>query len=142
MSHALEIVGRLRKLASDQARRELAARLGAEVAATAAEDAAHAALRLEREAVHALPAEDAAGAAFSAWLPRGLQAIAVARDASAHAQEAVAKGRAALAEARAAREAVQQMLAREAAERLTDANRREQAVLDEVGQRRGYRFRC
>jgi SWI/SNF-related matrix-associated actin-dependent regulator 1 of chromatin subfamily A len=135
VSRALGIVNRLRKLAVDQARRELAGRLAAEAAATATADAVHAALRHEHEAARAVRAEDAAGAAFAAWLPRGLQAISVARDASAQAQEAVAQGRAALAEALAAREAVSQLLAREAAARILEASRRDQAVLDEVGQR-------
>ena len=135
MSHALAIIGRLRKLVVDQARRELAARLAAEAAAGTAEQAAHKALLREREAARALHTEDIASGAFAAWLPRGLQAIAAARNASVQAQTAAAQGGAALTEARAAAEVVEQMLAREVAARVLEANRREQAALDEVGQR-------
>jgi hypothetical protein len=135
VSHALEVVSRLCKLAVDQARRDLAVRLATEAAADAAERAAQTALLCEREAAHALRTEDAASGAFAAWLPHGLQAIAAARDTSVQAQAAAAQGRAALTEARAAGEAVEQMLVREAAARTFEANRREQAALDEVGQR-------
>lgn len=135
MSRALEVVSRLRKLAVDQARRDLAARLAAEAAADAAEQAARMALLREREAARALRTEDAASGAFAAWLPHGLQAIAAARDASVRAQAAAAQGRAALTDAHTAAEAVEQMLVREAAAQILEANRREQAVLDEVGQR-------
>jgi flagellar biosynthesis chaperone FliJ len=136
VSKALRVVARLRKLAIDEARRELAARLAAEARAAEADRTAQASLRREHQAALALGAEDAAIGAFATWLPRGLEARNVARDASARAQEAAQEGRAVLATARASAEAVAQMLARLAAERLAEANRREQAVLDEVGQRR------
>ena len=136
MSRALEVVGRLRKLAVDQARRELAARLAAEAAADAAEFAALAGMQREREAARALRVEEGGGA-FAAWLPRGLHAIAAAHDASAHAVQATAVARTALTGARAAGMAVQQMQGREAALLAAAAARREQAVLDELGQRRG-----
>ena len=136
MSRALPVVARLRKLAVDQARRDLAARLATETAAAAVEQAALAALHNERETARALPAEDAGGA-FAAWMPRGLYAIAQAQDTHAQAEQAAAAARAALADARAAGEAVRQMLAREAAALAAIAARREQAVLDELGQARG-----
>jgi fructose-1-phosphate kinase PfkB-like protein len=136
VSKALCVVARLRKLAIDEARRELVARLAAEARAAEADRTAQASMQREHEAASALGAEDAAIEAFAIWLPRGLEARSVARDASARAQEAAQEGRVALATARASAEAVEQMLARLAAERLAEANRREQAVLDEVGQRR------
>jgi len=135
MSRALTVVARLRRLAVDQARRELAARLSAEAAAAAVEQAAHAAMDNERETARTLPAE-AAGGAFAAWLPRGLHAMAQAQDTRVHAEDAAASARVALADARAAGEAVQQMLAREAAALAAATARREQAVLDELGQPR------
>jgi hypothetical protein len=136
VSRALRTVARLRKLAIDEARGELAARLAAEARAAEADRAAQEAMRRERQAALALGAEDTA---FATWLPRGLHARDLARDAATRAQEATHQGRAALVAARAAAEAVNQMLAAHAAERLADANRREQAVLDEVGQRRAVR---
>ena len=136
MSKALLVVARLRKLAIDEARIELAARLAAETRAADADRAAQASLAREHQAALALGAEHAGIGAFAAWLPRGLEARNVARDASALAQAAAQEGRAALAAARASAKAVEQMLARLAAERLAEANRREQAVLDEMGQRR------
>ena len=135
MSRALDVVGHLRKLAVDQARRELAARLAAEAAADAAEQAALAGMQREREAARTLRIEEGGGA-FASWFPRGLQSIAMAHDAAAQAQAATAASRARLGEARAARLATEQMQAREAALLATAAARREQAVLDEMGQPR------
>jgi flagellar protein FliJ len=132
MSRALAVVARLRKLAVDQARRELAARLSVEAAATSAEAAAQAALHNEHVAARALPTEEERGA-FAAWLPRGLLAIAQTQEARVQAEGAADGARIALAGARAADEAVQQMLAREAAMLAAAAARREQAVLDELG---------
>jgi hypothetical protein len=138
MSHALAIVDRLRKLAVDEARRDLAARLAAEAAAEAVEQAALAGMQCERQAARTLRVEEAGGA-FAAWLPRGLQAIAAAHDASDRAATATTLSRTALTEARAARLAAQQMLAREAAARATAAARREQAVFDEIAAVRAMR---
>jgi hypothetical protein len=135
VTRALEVVGRVRKLAVDQARRELAARLAAEAAGDAAEQAARTSLLREREAARRLHAKDASSAAFPAWLPRGLQSIAAAHDASVQAQEAATRARTRLTEAYAAAVAAEQMLARDNAARILEANRREQAALDEVGQR-------
>jgi len=133
MSKALRVVARLRKLAIDEARLGLAALLAAETRAAEADRAAQASLLREREAASAL---DAADGAFAAWLPRGLEARDVARDASTQAEVAAQQGRVTLAAARAAAEAVEDMLEKEAAEQMAETERREQAVLDEVGQRR------
>jgi flagellar biosynthesis chaperone FliJ len=136
VSKALRIVARLRKLAIDEARHELAVRLAAEVQAAEADRSAQAAMHREHEAASVLGVEHAAIGAFALWLPRGLQARNVARDAAMRADEAVQEGRTALAAVRAAAEVVDKLLASHAADRLAEANRREQAVLDEVGQRR------
>jgi len=123
-------------MAIDDARLELAARLAAEARAAEADQMAQAAIPREHQAALALGAEDGA---FAAWLPRGLQARSIARDAWAQAREAAEEGRAALAAARAAGEVVEKMLAKYEAERLAEANRREQAVFDEIAQRRPLR---
>ena len=80
-----------------------------------------------------LGAEDKA---FATWLPEGLAARDRAHAELVRAQDAAEEGRAALADARASGEAVERMLATIAAERRAEVNRREQAALDEVGQRR------
>ena len=134
MSRALEVVGRLRKLAVNEARRDLAACLAAEAAADAAEQAAHTGMQRERDAARIVPVNEAGGA-FAAWLPRGLQAIAAAHESARRAVQAVTVARTALTGARAAGEAVQKMLAREAALLAVAASRRDQAALDEAGQR-------
>ena len=136
MSKALDVVARLRKLAVDEARRDLADRLATEARADEADRTAQANLQREHTAAATLGAEDALIEAFATWLPKGLAARDTARDASLRAQEATEEGRAAVTAARASAEAVEQMLAQFAAERLAELNRREQAVLDEVGQRR------
>jgi hypothetical protein len=138
MSHALEIVGRLRKLAVDQSRRHLAARLAAEAEAEAAEQAALAGMQRERETARALPAQEAGGA-FAAWLPRGMHAIATTHDAAGHAAAATAVARTALTNTRAARLAAQQMLASETAALAQATARRDQAALDEVAAVRALR---
>ena len=133
MSRALKVVARLRKLAIDEARLELAARRAAEQLAEAAERAARTAIDQEQRLAAALDAQDAA---FAAWVPGGLTARDLARDASTQAREAAQEGRATLAAARASAEAVGKMLASIEAERVAELNRREQLVLDEAGRKR------
>jgi flagellar export protein FliJ len=133
MSRALGVVARLRRLAIDEARIELAARRVAEDRAEAADREAREAMDRERQVASTLVAEDKA---FATWLPGGLAARDGAHAALARAQDAAEEGRAALADARASGEAVERMLATIAAEHRAEANRREQAALDEVGQRR------
>ena len=108
MSRALKVVARLRKLAIDEARLELAARRAAEQLAEAAERAARTAIDQEQRLASTLDPHDAA---FAAWVPGGLVARDLARDASAQAQAAAQEGRAALAAARASAEAMGKMLA-------------------------------
>ncbi len=132
MSRALRVVARLRKMAIDEARLQLAARLAAEARAIEADQMAQAAIPREQQAASAAGAEDTA---FAAWLPAGLQARILAYEAATVAQKAAQEARTGLADARASGEVVDKMLARLAAERQAEANRREQAVFDEVAQR-------
>src|SRR5580704_7346220 len=115
MSRALHVVARVRKLAIDEARLVLAGLVAEAARAAEADRAAQASLGHERQAAAALAAGDGT---FAAWLPRGLEARDVARNASVRAEDAAQQGRAALAAARAAAEAVDGMLAEAAAERL------------------------
>ncbi len=118
---------KLRRAEVEQARRDLADAL-AQASAHAA-DARAAFAALEREA-----ASDPA--LYAAWLPRGIeQALGAAARAKA-AEQAVEAARVALAEARAAERAVEVMAERRAAEQARRRARKEQAMLDEAGQRR------
>ncbi len=132
MSRALKVVARLRKLAIDEARIELAAQLAIELRAAEADRAAQAAIQYQQQSASTLAPEDSA---FTTWLPSGLQARSLAREAASRAEAATHAARTALADARAAGEVVDKMLARHAAERLAEADRREQAMFDDVGQR-------
>jgi flagellar biosynthesis chaperone FliJ len=122
----LATLARLRKLAVNEAKRDLAEALAAEDAALARATAAEAALTDE--------AETADPAAYAAWLPRGLaeaRAEAAKAEAAARAAE---RQRLLLAEARAAERAVELLADKRAAEAAKAADRRAQAMLDEAAQ--------
>jgi len=129
---ALQTVLRLRRLAVDAAKRELADRLADESEAAALEEAAEAAIRLEAEVATSLYADDSAVEAFAAWLPRGRAALDQARRRREEAELSVTRARAALRIARADQAAVQQVLAAHDAARLAETARRGQAALDEA----------
>jgi flagellar biosynthesis chaperone FliJ len=122
----LATLARLRRLAVNEAKRDLADALAAEDAALARATAAEAALTGE--------AETSEPGAYAAWLPRGL-AEARAEGAKAEAAgRATERQRLTLAEARAAERAVELLAARRAAEAAKAADRRAQAMLDEAAQ--------
>jgi flagellar biosynthesis chaperone FliJ len=123
-------LARLRRLAVDQAKRDLADALAEAGARDRA--AAAALLLLDREA-----ASDPA--LYGAWLPAGLRRAGEAQAAAEAAAAAVATARALLAEARAAERAVELMAERYAAAAAKRAARRAQAALDEAGQTRRRR---
>lgn len=118
---------KLRRAEVEEARRDLADAL--------AQASAHAADM--REAFAALDREAASDPAlYAAWLPWGIErALAAAARAEA-AEKAVEAARVALAQARAAERAVEVMAKRRAAEEARRRARKEQAALDEAGQRR------
>lgn len=118
---------RLRGLAVDEAKRDLADALAE---AGAREKAAAAALR-------ALELEASAGAAlYGAWLPVGLKRAGEAAAEAEAAELAVAAARGLLAEARAAERAVELMAERHAAEAEKRAARKAQMALDEAAETR------
>jgi hypothetical protein len=128
----LATLARLRRLAVNEAKRDLADGLAAEDAALARATAAEAALTGEAETIEP--------GAYAAWLPRGL-AVARAEGAKAEAAgRATERQRLSLAEARAAERAVEMLAAKRDAEAAKLADRRAQAMLDEAAQS-GRRFR-
>lgn len=128
----LDTLVRLRRSVVEDSRRALAACLEAEEAASTAMRGAEAAIFREQEAAAAIEAGDGAVEAFAAWLPRGRQAVAQARDAHGKAGAATVQARAVLAAARASVEAVDRLVANRAAARAAEAARREQTALDET----------
>lgn len=120
----LVTLARLRRLAVSEAKRDLAAAIGAEGAAIARATAAEAALETE--------ARDADPGSYAAWLPRGLVIAATEAGRAEAAIQAAERMRIALAEARAAERAVEHVAERRAAEAAKTAERRAQAMLDEA----------
>lgn len=123
-------LARLRRLAVDEAKRDLADALAE---AGARERAAQAALRtLEVEA-------SADAALYGAWLPAGLRRAGEAAAEAEAAEIAVDTARALLAHARAAERAVELMAERYETEASKRAARKAQSVLDEAAETRRRR---
>jgi flagellar FliJ protein len=126
---------RLRRMEVDAARAELVLReTRAHEAAIMAHEA-EATIQAEMQAATRLTADDAAVEAFGAWLPKGREAVARAEALLLRAQAEAAQARARLNLARAAAEAVEKLLEKKAAAAEKEALRRQQIVLDELGQR-------
>lgn len=123
-------LARLRRLAVDEAKRDLADALAEAAARERAAAAALGALEVEAAADAAL---------YGAWLPTGLRRAGEAAAQAEAAELAVDTARALLAEARAAERAVELMAERYAAEAEKRAARKEQMVLDEAAETRRRR---
>lgn len=135
-------LARLRRLGLEVAERELAACQRATLAAEQEHAASRAAIGQEAAAAAEMAVaasastSASAASAYAIWLPAGL---AAARDAAARQQACEQDSAAAqsqVAARRAAKRAVAVLLEQRAALRQSEAGRREQAVLDEHGQRR------
>ena len=135
MSKALDTLARLRKLETEQAKRDLAAAIAAETAAARALLQAQAVVAREARIVNpALPG------AFAAWLPAASAAIARCKATETQAAAAREEARAALARHRSALKATQTLLdARHVQEKLT-AERRATRVLDDIGSKKEVLF--
>lgn len=131
----LDALMRLRRIAADKARRDLADCLRAESAA--AEAVASIAASIEHEAGVAtdIAAGDAEVEAFAAWLRRMRPAQRAAETAAQEATADTAEARAALAMARAAVRAVEEMQSHHEDAARAAAERAAQRELDEVGGR-------
>ncbi len=132
----LPVLLRLRRLAVDEARRDVAACLNAEAAAARARSGAETAIAREIAAA-ALPAgNDPARRAFAAWLPAALLRRDGARAESGQAEARTRQAQAVLASAETALRAVEDRLALHDVERRAGEARTEQQHLDEVAGRR------
>ncbi len=132
----LQTLLRLRQTELDSARTDLVARQEQAEQAIARAKAADAAIAREMAAASRLEAGDGAVEAFGLWLKQGRADSAAARLRAEHAEAEVVQARALLAGARAAVEVVEKLLEQRAAARQVAAAKRQQEMLDEVGQRR------
>jgi flagellar export protein FliJ len=131
----LEALLRLRRMAVDEARRDIAACLRVESEAAAAVAAIEAAIERETEAAISLAAGDAEVEAFGAWFRRIRPKQAAAEAAEAEAETATARARILLGAARAAVRAAEEMLEKRAAEAQAAAERKAQGEIDEIAGR-------
>jgi flagellar biosynthesis chaperone FliJ len=132
MDSSLATALRIRKLAVEEARLDLALRLDAEAQAAAAERQAAHAIQHEATAATEADASDAAVEAFAAWLPRGRQALKRAQATRAEAEVACNLARAAVAAAQSAYETVETLLVEQAEAARQRTARAEQKVADET----------
>lgn len=140
MTHdPLEALIRLRRLAADQARRDLADCLRNEAAAAQTIASIEAAVERETDAATSLAAGDAEVEAFAAWLRRMRPRQHAAHVAEDQAEAETAQARIVLGAARAAVQAAEDMLDEHKTVLRAAAERHEQHDLDEVGQRGGER---
>ena len=128
---------RLRRMAADEARRDLAERLRIESDAAAVVAEIEAAIQRENEFATSLASGDADVETFVAWLRRMQPRQQAARAAEEEAAAATLHARVVLAAARAAVKAAEEMLEQRMAAERAKAERKAQAELDEIAQRRG-----
>jgi flagellar export protein FliJ len=131
----LESLLRLRQMAADQARRDLAECLRAESEAVAAIAAIEATIAREMEAASSLAAGDADVEAFAAWLRTMRPKQQAAHGAQTAAEVAVLEARAVLGAARAAVRAAEAVLEKQTAAAQAEELRKAQDQIDEVAGR-------
>jgi flagellar export protein FliJ len=134
-SDPLAALLRLRRLTTDQARRELADCLRAESEAKQAITAIDAEIARETEIATSLAGGDAEVEAYAAWLRRIRPTQQAARVAEATTVAQTTEARAVLAIARAAVRAVEELLTQRGVEERMAAERQDQRDIDEVAQR-------
>ena len=131
----LEALLRLREVAVDQSRRDLADCLLAEGEAEASVAAIDASIEHEADVVTDLRSGDAEVEAFATWLRRMRPRQQEARRATEQATAETAAARAALAMAQTAVRVVEEMLAHHADAMRAEAERAAQRELDEMARR-------
>jgi flagellar biosynthesis chaperone FliJ len=127
MPKSLDTLGRLRKLEAEQAKRDLAGAVAAEIAAGRALMQAQAVVAREARVVN-----PAVPGAFAAWLPAASAAIARCKAAETQAVAERELARAALAGRRSALKATATLLENRAQQERVDAERRATRVLDDI----------
>ncbi len=133
---SLATVLRLRRLALEEATRELAAQLAVEDEAAGTVARIEGAIAAEQAAASRLDASDLAVEAFGRWLRRTSPERDAALGARARAETETVRARAILGAARAALEAAEAAATRRADAARTAALGREQAAIDEHAGRR------
>lgn len=131
----LHVALRLRRIAVETAKRNLAVAIDAELAANAALTRASRALSQEMTLATALTADDAMSEAYVAWLPRGRAAKSAAKDQAARSAADAAHARAVLGAARSAEAAVETLMQRLSDAALAQAKRTDQTATDEAAAR-------
>ncbi|HEY5301210.1 MAG TPA: hypothetical protein VIJ55_11085 [Acetobacteraceae bacterium] len=134
--HALGALLRLRRLAREDAIRDLGVCMAADAAASAAVARIDASIAAENEAAARLDADDIAVEAFGRWFRKVRQERDAAAAARERAEAETVRARAVLGAARAALAGMEAELSRRAEEARAAALRREQAVIDEHAGRR------
>jgi hypothetical protein len=132
---------RVRRLALDEARRQLANCLSAEALAARSVVEAEAEIVRERETAASLDADDAAVEAFGAWLRGARSRSAQAAAAHDRVTAETTRARAIVAVARGSFEAAQTAFEQLAEDERKARERREQLSLDEAVQSRHRRTR-
>lgn len=132
----LDALLRLRRLAQEEATRDLAAALAASDATTAALERVELSIAAETAAASSIEADDVAVEAFGRWLQLVKVAHAAAAAASGRAEAETVRARAVLGAARAAVRAVEGEIERQAAAARASALKREQAATDENARRK------
>ncbi len=127
MAKALDTLARLRRLETEQAKRDLAGAVAAEIAAARALTQAQAMVAREIRVVN-----PAAPGAFAAWLPSGLAEIERCQTTERQAGAAREAARAALAGRRAALKATDTLLEARAQQERLEAERRAIKTLDDL----------
>ncbi len=130
MSKALDTVARLRKMEAEQAKRDLAAAVAAEMAAARALTQAQAVVAREARVVN-----PSAPGAFAAWLPEASATIKRCVTAKTQAGMARESARAALAGRRSALKAAETLVEERTQREKLVADRRATRVLDDMARR-------
>jgi flagellar biosynthesis chaperone FliJ len=131
----LDVLLRVRRVAEDEAKRALVARLDEETAARHRLQMAEARLRQERDIATDPGQSDGSVEAYIAWLPSGRRAVAAAQAAHDEAAAKVTLARAELTLAHAAAEAADEFIEQREAKAETALARKAQAALDEIAGR-------
>ena len=132
---ALQALLRIRRLASDEARRNLGEAQAPEALAQEAADAMEREIARETALACSLEADDAVVEAFGAWLPGARTRAAASRSAADRAAADTARARAGLKLARSGLEAAEALAAEQHAAKNEADARREQHSLDDLAQR-------
>jgi hypothetical protein len=131
----MQVLHRLRRAATDEAKRAFAARVAEEDAARRTLNEAEARIIRERNIATDPAQGDGAVEAYIAWLPAGRRETQAAHAAHERATTNVTLARAALTIAHAAAEAMTVILAQRADDAADLAGRQSQAALDEIAGR-------